>query len=346
MTQREYIAAYRAANTESARLVNSTARIIKQVYIDAAEQTADVVRRSTEAGLSDLTSSTWNSIRAQLQEGADQISQSIVNETPIMIERGYQNYANVDEEYIGDAIIASGNNTISRPGIRNIVVGVNDRLVAATATRTYSDGFTFSERVWKTFNLQGRPNGVNGDYQYRIRNLILTGQAQGRDPVAIAEDITLYALRNSDAVFREGRYGRLVPGTGEFRRRISRNVDWRALRIVRSEMNASLQAAGVLEGAVNPAATGMYDWVKTIGNPIDPDGARNASGLRCIDLDRNSPYAAEDVPDYQHSNCSCHVRPRLMDQREFVDDLRNWTPGSGPEYLDSWFRNTYSPAQN
>ena len=346
MTQAEYRKLYRQAQKETVNITNKTRRIILETYKEAAELAAKAVRDTTAAGLSDLTSAAWDQINNQLRAGADLISEKIQLETPLAISKAYKNYSIIDVEYISDAVLASKNEVITGSGLANIPLSIDNALIQATASRVYQDGFTFSDRIWKLFDLSGKPIGVNGDYQYRIKNLILTGQAQGRDAIDIAKDIQVYVSKGKQAVFTPGRYGRLVPGTGEYVRRITGTVDWRALRIVRSELHASMQMAGKLEGIMNPACIDLYDWKKTIGNPIDPSGLRNASGLRCIDLEDDNPYTLETVPEYQHTNCSCSIIPVLMDQREFVNDLKEWEPGEGPDYLDSWYRQIYVPGQN
>lgn len=345
MDKKTYERLYQKARLASGRITAATKKELLKSFKEAADLAAGQVLATEAAGLSDLTSASWRQIENQLQAGADIISRATEEEIPLAISKAYGNYIDIDAEYISDAAKQAGQILITDTGVKNIGVGIDFRLLQAQASRVFQDGYTFSERIWNLVDPDtGLPIGVNGDYQYRIKNLILTGHAQGRPVEKIAEDIQVYVAEGKRAVFTEGRYGRLVPGTSQYRRRISRTVDWRALRLVRSELNASLQEAGVLEGVVNPAALNLYDWVKSAGNPIDPDGSKNASGLRCIDLDRGSPYTLEEVPGYQHPNCSCQTRPVLMDQREFVRDLQGWTPGSGPSYLDTWYNNIYLPA--
>lgn len=40
-------------------------------------------------------------------------------------------------------------------------------------------------------------------------------------------------------------------------------------------------------------------------------------------------------------NCLCRLVPRLMDRREFVDDLARWSRGEPVEYLDNWKASYY-----
>ena len=346
MTQQEYQRLYREAHARSGRITASTRRELLRSFKEAADLASAQVKRSVQSELSDITSKSWIQINNELIAGADIISNAAEETIPLRISQSYQGYLGVDVQYMSDAVERAGIGFITKEGLKNIGVGVDIRLLSAQASRVFSEGYTFSQRIWNDFNPDGLPIGVHGDYQYRMKNLILTGEAQGRDVIDIADDIQVYVARGKDAVFREGRYGKLQPGTYEFRRRISKRIDWRALRLVRSELNASMQQAGVLEGLVNPAALDLYNWVKTRGNPIDPDGSRNASGFRCIDLEEFNPYQRDDVPGYQHPNCSCHVRPVLRDGNEFLSDLKRWTPGSGNiKYLDDWYNSTYLPAQ-
>ena len=343
MTQAEYIKGYKNAHRLSGRITAATKKELLKSFKEAVDLAAAEVLKAEAGELSDLTSKSWKAIEKQLRAGADIISKAAEEEIPKSITKAYSNYLAVDTKYITDA--AAGIDLITKSGIENIGVGINASLLEIQASRIYSTGYTFSETIWNLFDEEtGLPIGINGDYQYRIKNLILTGQAQGRSTVQIAEDIQIYVAKGKKAVFKPGRYGELIPGTGRYARRISRTIDWRALRLIRSEMNASLQESGVAEGVLNPAATGFYDWVKTAGNPIDLDGSKTANGKRCIDLDRESPYLEEDIPVYNHPNCSCNVRPRLMNQGEFVNDLKEWTPGAGPEYLDSWYNDVYLAA--
>lgn len=329
MTQSEYKKLYSEARQQSTKIIMQVRRELKKVYTEAATLASAEVARVEAAGLSDLTSAAWRQINEQLLAGAKIIEKSVEEWTPLSISEAYQNYLDVDTQYILDA----ANPFITEAGIRNMGIGVDFRLLQAQASRVFQDGYTFSDRVIK----------VGEDYQYRIKNLILTGQAQGRDSVKIAKDIQVYVKLGKGEVFKPGRYGRLIPRTTQYKARISGTVDWRAIRLVRSEMNASLQEVGRQEGILNPGATGYYDWVKTSGNPIDPVNNNNASGKRCIDLQREGPYLEQDIPKFQHPNCSCSVRPKLMNTNDFINDLKNWTPGDGG-YLDNWYYSVYLPA--
>ena len=347
MTNAEYTKLYLKTRSLNGKISLQTIKILDKAFKEAADLAAAQVLKTEAAGLSSLTSESWKQIERQLRAGADLISRASEKEIPLSVTKAYKNYLKIDDKYIIDAAKEAGQTAITKGGIQNMGIAVNFNLLQDQATRLYSDGYTFSERIWNLFDKKtGLPTGINGDYQYRIKNLILTGNAQGRDNIDIAKDIQVYVAKGKDAVFKEGRYGKLIPGTGEYKKRISGAVDWRALRLVRSEMNASIQNAGILQGELNPAALDSYNWIKNAGNPIDIDGSNNASGLRCIDLEEANPYKKDDVPSYQHANCSCIVEPNLMNQEEFVNDLEEWEPGEGGNsYLDKWYETQYLPNQ-
>ena len=88
-------------------------------------------------------------------------------------------------------------------------------------------------------------------------------------------------------VFEPGRYGRLTPGSREYARRVRQRPDYRALRLVRSEMYASIQSVGVSEAEYNPACLGLVDWILT-------SGAQHS--CICPDLARSGPYELDRVP--------------------------------------------------
>ncbi len=344
MNSAEYIKLYKKAHSKNGLITIKTVKELKKVFAQAGQLAAEQVRKTTLAGLSDLTSSAWSQINKQLIAGADLISESTITAIPPALTKSYNNFLNIDIDYIMDAVNTANITDITKKGLKNIGLAVNFDLLKIQATRIYSDGYSFSDRVWGDLK-DGLPFGVHGDYQYRIKNLILTGQAQGRDVIDIADDIQQYIAKGKDYVFKEGRYGKLIPGTAQYKKRISKRVDWRALRLVRSELNASLQEAGIQEGTLNPGATKLFDWVKTSGNPIDQNGSKNASGLRCIDLQNNNPYTEDTIPGYQHPHCSCSVRPVLKPVHDFITELNNWEPGVGDSSVEDWYQNIYLPAQ-
>lgn len=352
MTNAEYIELSRRARRSYARITRETMTKLLDVYIDAGKLAAAEVRRATLSGLSDLTSQSWKSIELQLEEGARQIRAAIESRVYESIDRSLNIGNKIQTNYFDDAIERSDLNDFI-PGIstkvKEIYRGINDRIVRSVVNRVYQDGYGFSTRIWRA--------GLS--YQEQIKNVISTGFSIGRDTVKIAKDLQVYiadgklALANrygpNLVIIRDGKkriswklfkekYGAEATNKARaFMRRVGNKVDWRALRIVRSELYASLQEAAVFQGKANPGANGLYDWVLEAG--------RQHWNCDCPDNQRNGPYIYTEVPGFPHSNCRCSVRPQLRNTNEFIKDLKAWGNGERIDYLDRWY-SEYSPIIN
>lgn len=354
MNRSEYNKLYSQARRRYPLITEDAMKRIRRVMEDASKSVQREIARAKLNDLSELTRESLESIDEQLRIAATKISEKVEKEVPKVITDSYsKGYAKIDTEYIMDQVLQTdAKGTITKAGLRSLSVAVNNNLILSLANRTYQDGYTFSDRVWldmlpkilKNGESVLRPAGIFGDYQYRVKNILNAGLAQGRDVVDIAKDVEIYVSKElldrgidtKEVIFRPGRYGRLKPGTREYIRRIARRPDWRALRLVRSELYASLQDAGVFQAEFNPAATGYVDWVMT-------PGAKHS--CICPDLQADSPYHVSNVPDYPHSNCLCHVVPALRPADEFRADLQAWATGEKVDYLDEWYNLKYLPAQ-
>ena len=315
MTRKEYETAYRSVRKASPKLLKTAMTQVRQAYITAGDKVAAELRLAQLSGTSDLTIKSWQQIEMQLKEGVLDITKSLSDETPIAVENVASQLSAVDEKWLTDANMAA-NAGLSAVKIRNMFIGVNHEVLSNMATRMFADGYTFSERVWR----------VGEAFPTDIKQVILSGLAQGRDPVKIADDLSEYLVGGKAKLMK--RYGRLEAGTKQFAKRIPKNVDYRAMRLVRTELYASLKEAGVLAGQRNPGAYDLYDWIMQAGR-ADWDCA-------CPDLAHGSPYTAEQVPIQPHPHCGCYLMPRLRDADEFVDDLKRWSEGESVDYLDEW----------
>lgn len=341
MTKAEFKKLYRESRLTMGRLTTETMDRLKNVYNNAADLAADQVRVAVARELSDLTSERWRAIEASLRVGADQIAAAVEEQVPSLVAASNAVHLDINTAYMMDAVEAAGAGArIKRSVIGEIASAVNDDLVRQTVIRQYSDGYTFVERIWsdavKTLDNGARQFvGLHGDYQYRVKNLIQLGQAQGRSSAQIALDIQDYVSKGREFVLKPGRFGKLEPGTAEYKKRLVRQIDYRALRIARSEQYASLQALAPQQAAINPASSGEFDWIL---NPL------LEHDCICLDYAAASPYAEDEIPGYPHPNCGCSVEPRLRDLDEFTDDLARWADGESVDYIDQWYSDKYIPA--
>ena len=316
MTSEEYNHAYVLARRQWPNLTRRAMIELRRTYQAAGRLAAAAVRDSTRAGLSSITSSQYSQLQRQLMQGVNRINAAIAGQVHTVVRTGFQSYAKIEERYLIDSIRRAGAVRAIPPAlVRNFYVGLNERVVEDIVRRIFANGYSFSTRVWNSAM----------DFNRQINQVVSTGIAMNRDVVSIARDINVYVRDGKLRLMQ--RYGDLIRGASDFTRRIRLQVDYRALRLVRSELGASLQNASVQAGEANPACIHMYDWVRV-----------NTEEWNCVcpDLEENSPYLTESVPGYPHSNCMCQVRPRLMNNNVFVGDLRRWVAGGDVPYIADW----------
>ena len=321
MTNTEFKQLYIEARNRLPGLTEKTMSKILAAYVDAGKVAAEAVRNATLQGASNLTIDSWQAIEEQLSRGAQNIINSINENVHQVVRNSTEFTSDINERYINDAILYSGGK-ITSAGIAAVYRAINDQVIASIANRIYQDGYTFSTRVWRA--------GLA--YQEQMRRVLLAGLAQGRDPIKLALDLQAYIKDGKIALVQ--RYGKLVRGTAAFIKRINKRVDWRALRLVVSELYAGLQDAARLQGHANPAGLDVYDWILERG--------RQDWDCQCPDIASGSPYKYAQVPGYPHARCRCRVVVRLRDSREFFNDLKKWGSGQSVLYLDDWFtRNSF-----
>ncbi len=319
MTNAEYKKLYLAARVDNSQLTREIINRLKSTYEDAAKLAAVQVRNAELAGLSDLTVKSWRNIQLSLEEGARMITERLKNLLNTGLVKSTGNVTSIDETYLIN-IIKENNIDLSITKIRNIFVGVNESVLISTLNRIYANGYTYSQRIWN----------VGLDYQNQIKRLITSDLAIGRDLVQTARDLEIYVQSGRRGIAQ--RWGDLLAGNQDWLRRIGKDIDYNALRLIRSELYASLQSAAVINGQANPGSTGWYEWIRQ--GSID-------WGCNCPDNAAGSPYLLNDLPSYDHPNCLCIIRAVLRNRQEFVNDLKKWSSGESVDYLDDWYSNYY-----
>lgn len=319
MTEAEYYRAYNLALRYPTRLTRQTLNQLKSVYEEAAQKAAEQVRNAELSGAADLTLNSWRNIQLQLEEGARNITSSLDDLLKGNIVKSGSRLTAIDDKYIVDIIREKGLD-ISTIEIHNLFNAVNESLITNMLSRIYADGYTYSQRIWE----------VGLDYQNQIKQLITSDLAVGRDLVQTARDLEEYIKGGRKAIAQ--RWGDLLRGNKSWLMRIRQDIDYRALRLVRSELYASIKSTSVLSGQINPGCTGMYNWIRQTTEDWNCD---------CPDYEKGSPYTAEDVPSQPHANCLCFVQPILRNREQFVDDLTAWSNGESVDYIDDWNTNYF-----
>jgi hypothetical protein len=320
MTQAEFYAAQRKAQERFRKLYNKINRGLSELYKTAANQIAKEIRRLeiNRRG----TGLTAVSLR-KLESALRKIGAYIAGEAERMIINGIDDTVNITNyphlKYLKDGF--KNSKKIDFDIIEKIYSQLNTTLIEITYTRLWTDGYTFVERIWK---------GIPANFQQAVKSLVSLGITQGRDILQVAKDLTYYAAHGKEDLMK--RYGDLVRGTAKFKKRIPKYINYKAMKIARSELYISLQDAAKFQGRLNPAVM-WYVWNLT--------GGRGEHPCDCPDLAANSPYPELEVPDYPHPNCLCYITHKIIGRDEFVQDLITWDQGIGVPYLDNWYINVY-----
>lgn len=317
MTKREYERLYAEARRTYPKLTRVVMRKMAAVYKEASDNVSVAVREAVKTGKSQITIDSLTAIEAKLQQGANAITAKLKEFVPDTIYSGMDLTAEVHREYLLDAVKLAGAESLV-PHIYSVFASVQDKVIQSVINRVYQGGYTYSDAIWK----------VGARYQDDIKNVLSVGLAQGRDMVKIARDIQVYTKDGKIALAK--RLGSLERPSTDFMKRIGNKVDWRALRLVRSELFQAVQDANKEFGRKNPACLDLYDWVMESG--------RQQWNCECANLSAGSPYQYNSLPSYPHANCSCNIRPVLRDGKEFINDLKVFIDGGSVDYLDEWLR--------
>lgn len=319
MTNQEFYRLTRQARDQYGLITDEVMRELLDVYLEASELVKAEVLRAERLSLSELTIDSRNAIAQQLDRGVELIREA----TELAVTNGIVNSIDVEtpitDKWLSDAFIDAGLTPLS---MANLNAVVREDVLTLSISRQFTDGYTFSERVWNSASL----------YKNDMTRVINLGLAQGKDNIKIAEALSVYLKDGRSSLKRANVYGKIQRGNGKIYSRISKRTDYRALRLVRSEQYMSLQDASSLRGQNNPGTTGMYNWKK---NPF------TAHDCVCNKLEAGSPYAYEDIPEYPHPNCLCRVIPVLRPRNEFISDLKAWADGESVPYMDKWYTEKY-----
>lgn len=208
----------------------------------------------------------------------------------------------------------------SRQGLSAFYHSVNQRAVVAFATRAYGpDGLRLSDRVWRT--------GAN--YRGQVRRLLADGIARGQDARRLAATIQKHLTP-----------GTVTPNSPAVRKRLglSSKIDYRAMRLARTEMSNAFREGTVLGNQATPSYLGSI-WMLSGSHPI----ADECDGL-AYGQDGSGFYAKGYEPDAPHPNCLCALVPSHESNRAFEERLNRWLDDPSSERsLEEWHQRNVAP---
>lgn len=322
MNSEQYRSAYANARKQWPQLTNSTRKKIKASYTAAAKAIADIIREG-ELVNGELSFETQRRVDQAILEGSQAIGDAMREHIPALLATAAAGYVAIETAFLSEAF-RDLTSRITKDGI--------EAMFSKTATATIrsalnsplaADGMVFWSRV---------PN-ISKQFGDDVVNLVRAAINEGRDLGKIAADINKYVKDGKAGTIH--RWGEVIePDSARLLKRVPEQVDYRALRLVRSELGRGLQETAKANGPNNPGGSGWYDWVRI--NVID-------WGCNCPSNAANSPYLLENIPPYDHPGDMCIIRQRMKDGNDFRRELEAWARGEPNADLDRWYAEKYLP---
>lgn len=244
-------------------------------------------------------------IRGQLTDiinnTVDDIRDSIIKDMTLSVEISNNGRKRGAMAYLHDL----------RPDLANRVPAsfatVPNDAIKAILARTFDDGLTFSDRIWK---LRQYSNNV-------ISKTIARGLAEGKSVWDIQKELEAFLLMTAD---EERAFARVwaEKHTPEWkadwktRKRLKYNVE----RLARTEMNNAFRESAIQSAKRAPWVRGLK-WNLSASHPkpdICDDWASADNGMG------PGVYAPNDVPQ-EHPNGFCYLTDELVSEAELQDIL-------------------------
>jgi hypothetical protein len=190
---------------------------------------------------------------------------------------------------------------------------INQKAVESLWNQIGEDGLQVSDRVWNLID----------DNQKVITDIVVENVALGRDAVETAKELEKYARGGVQAISDE---------LAE-RKRFPKNLDYRALRLARTENSKAFMEGTYRAGKFSPTYSGIK-WVLSNAHP-EPDVCDPMVGK----------YEQGREPAIPHPNCMCVQVPYHNETiDEFTERTNRWRsdPASEPK-LEQWYQNAYKP---
>lgn len=330
MTSAEYSAIYKNLQKTLGTILSERRPDLLRVYQQAAKDAGAALKTVIAKGQSAMTTEQLRALEQMLKKSAQMVADATDDILISSLNKAGTYVGNIEKAYLSGAATEAG---IKISGLDNMIYALNQSLIAATINRVYADGYTYSQKVWGQFDINGIPIGVYGDWVKKVKDFTSAGIAQGLDPAKIAKELESYVTSSgAEQFFKAGRWGKLLPGTKEYIKRLGKaGIDYRGIRLIRSELYSSLQTAAVEAGSNNPACTGYFKWILQSG--------REQWGCSCPDNAAGGPYTKESVPVYPHSNCYCTIEPVLIRHDDFIQSLKDYRDGKDTPMtrrIDDW----------
>lgn len=319
MTQAEYQSAYARARKLWPNLTAKTMRKIKSVYREQGRIFASIIASGTITN-GTLDQDTQRKLDHALLVASAEVGNVLREEIPALLTTAAAMGVAIETRFLTEAWGTLGPR-LSESGIKSMFFRVTEQAI----TQSLSTGLG-GQSFWANV-----PN-VSRYFSDDVVNMVGAALGQGRDVGKIAEDVTKYIKDGKLLTIK--RWGEILNSESkELLKRIRFDqVDYRALRLARSELGRGLMETAKANGLANPGGTGWWDWVRF--NVIE-------WGCNCPANAANGPYEYDNIPPYDHPNDQCIIRQRMKDGNTFRNELKRWANGESVPELDEWYRSKY-----
>jgi hypothetical protein len=334
MTRKEYRAKKRAVRRAYQRANREALSVTRAEYIKAVQGFKRIVSRLPSVPLTGAN-------EGRLKESIDRkelfdFQKGVIQKYGLV---AMEKSSEIDAEYLSQAF-EEARLGVSIEQIENIFKEQHERLLKRFQVANSLQGFK-PTRNEKSFLLQNRASYTLSDsiwggidsFTDKILAYVQGSLEAGIDPAKIARGLEEYLKAGSAVVL--GRWGSLVPGDSEYRKRLGKaGADYRTQRVVRTELYQMIRDNEVAHAKTNPALTGMFDWVLSPDH-IDWD-------CDCPELAAGGPYTAEEAQGYSdsiHPNCRCVLDPVMKDDEAFMKSLEDYVSGEdtdGAREIEQW----------
>jgi len=308
----------------------------RQKFLVTEITTETKLAKEVEDMVKDLSKSIENmpsDIAAQMRyvkDGLKDFAKALGGKQTDTISKGIEKAVGIGVEY--NKKISADLLTKAFPGvaekIENVFGAVQEDVIKAMWNRRVG-GLYLSDRIWY----------ITADTTENIGKILTAGIAENMDPVDIARALTKYVQEGSATLVKD--YPNMMKRMGK---RLPKDLNYEALRLVRTEVSAAHGDATVKSATYNPACKGLK-WVLSAQHPeqdICDELANAEQGMG------PGVYPIEDPPPMPaHPNCLCFFTEVVEDPNAFVQRLERFrdNPDSDPELQEYWQRTFAKPSR-
>ena len=253
-----------------------------------------------------------------IAKDVDQFNQDLAKAIKFVVENGTENGMYFIKQVSIDVLKEAGVDTV--PFIKSMEFS-RKRAIQTSFARSHEDGLKLSERIWNI-----------GQHNKKIMSDIVRAGA-GEDVVTVARSLESYVKKGKTSI--AANYPNMIK---RMESRIPANLDYKALRLARTELTAAY-GEGVIASAKATPVVKYVKWVISSSHPRKDICDTNANG----GPNGNGIYEAMSCPIYPaHPNCICTLQPALENTTVVVDKLKAWlkNPQSQPE-IEEWYQTHY-----